>query len=252
MWCYAESTNWSGARCKYVSKLAMDCRKNTGFTHLPRLPGSWLTFADTYLKQVGDIFFSEDETSLLVMVKGGMDPTFAGFVAKFAVQDGTVATTATVTTPPSSGALFGAGLIPGSPNMILESDASVGALILNIDDLAATTAVVNITGQKASCWARVSTVTGTGFITDVLVNRLVEVDVHSGAIVTEYYAPTPFTGMSDFSTVGNFLWSLSAGNGTFPASITTFDIGGGPGTVREVSTYAIPGAGVNTMGMTTM
>ncbi len=202
---------------------------------------------------LGDLFFSEDETSLLAMVKGGMNPTCAGFVAKFAVQDGTVSTTATVATPPSSGALFGTGLIPGSPNTILVSDASVGALILNIDDLAAAPiAVVNITGQEASCWARVSSLTGTGFITDVLVNRLVEVNVQTGAIITEYYPPTPFTGMSDFRTVGAYLWALSAGNGSLPASITTFDISGGPGSAKLASTYAVPGAGVNTMGLVTV
>ena len=51
---------------------------------------------------VGDIFFSEDESSLLVMVKGNPKPAFTGFAAKFAVTDGSVATAGTQTTPPDS------------------------------------------------------------------------------------------------------------------------------------------------------
>ncbi len=199
---------------------------------------------------IGDIFFSEDDSSLLVMVKGAPEPPFTGFAAKFAVEGGKVAATGTQTTPPSSGALFGTGLIPGSPNIVFTSDASVGALTLNLDNLAAPPiAVTNVTGQIASCWAQVSPSTGTGFITDVATNRLIEVDIYSGAILTEYYPPNPFSGMTDFRIAGGYLWALSAGNGSVPASITTFDISGGPGSAKQVSTYAIPGAGVNTMGL---
>ena len=200
---------------------------------------------------IGDLFFSVDETSLLVMVKGDGTPDgFSGFAGKFAVADGQVSREGSQTTPPSSGALFGTGFIPGSSSKILTSDASVGALILDIDDLsAAPIAITNVTGQKASCWARVSSVTGTGFITDAAVNRLVEVSVTDGSIVKEYYPDTGFQGMTDFSTVGSGLWTLSAGNGSYPASITTFDVGGGAGRVSVTGSYVIPGAGVNTMGM---
>lgn len=199
---------------------------------------------------VGDIFFSEDDSCLVVMVKGNMKPAFTGYAAKYDVVNNQVATTGTQATPPGSGALFGTGLIPGSNNIVYTSDASFGALTLNLDDLAGTPlAVTNVTGQVASCWAQISSVTGTGFITDPGVNRLVVTNYQSGAIVQEYYPPNPFKGMTDFRTVGNYLWALAGSNGTFPASIVAFDISGGPGKVVQIQTYAIPGAGTNTQGL---
>ena len=151
-------------------------------------------------------------------------------------------------------ALFGTSLIPGSNDIVFASDGGFGALLLNIDDLAADPiGITNVTGQMASCWAQVSTKTGTGFITDVLRNRLVEASLQDGSIITEYNAPNPFNGMSDFRIVGDFLWALSASNGSYPTSITTFDISGGPGTVKQTSFYTVPlGAGHNTMGLVTM
>ena len=78
---------------------------------------------------------------------------------------------------------------------------------------------------------------------------MVEANIWTGAIVKEYYPSTPFQGMTDFRISGNYMWALSANNGSYDTSITTFDISGGPGSIVMASVYAVPGAGENTMGM---
>lgn len=196
----------------------------------------------------GDIFFSEDNNLLVTTVKGN-GTEFTGYAATFPVQGGKVGTTATYGTPPGSKALFGTGTIPGQPNLVLTSDAGFGAVVLDITDLSAKPLqLINVTGQGASCWAEVSA-SGRGFITDAAVNRLVEVNWQNGQIVKEYYPPTPFGGMTDFRISGDYLWALSASNGSYATSITTFDISGGPGSIAFASVYAVSGAGENTQGL---
>lgn len=198
----------------------------------------------------GDILFSEDNNLLLVLVKGN-GTEFTGYAATFPIEEGKIGRTATMATPPGSKALFGTGTIPGQPDTVLVSDAGFGALVLKITDLGAPPlATINVTGQSASCWAEV-TASGRGFITDAGINRLVEINIQSGAIVKEYYPPTPFVGMTDFRIVGDYLWTLSASNGSYATSITTFDISGGPGSIEFGSVYTVSGAGVNSQGLAT-
>lgn len=193
--------------------------------------------------------FSEDDDLLIALVKGN-GTEFTGYAATFPVTaDGTVGRTPTQATPPGSKALFGSATVPGQPDVIFTSDAGFGALTLNIMDLnAEPIAVVNVTGQKASCWAGV-TATGRGFVTDAAVNRLVEADVETGAIVLEYHPPTGFQGMTDFRIGGEYVWVLSASNGSYATSVSTFDISGGPGSVELASVYAVPSVGGNTQGL---
>jgi hypothetical protein len=195
----------------------------------------------------GDLLFSEDETLLIAMVKGN-GTEFTGYAATFPVSaSGMVGRTATMATPPGSKALFGMANIPGSSDLVYVSDAGFGGLTLNIDNLnAQPVAVTNVTGQQASCWAQVQS--NRGFITDAAVNRLVEASVDTGAITTEFYPPTGFMGMTDFRISGNYLWALSASNGSYPSSIQIFDISGGPGSIKFDSVYQT-GTGSNTQGM---
>lgn len=197
---------------------------------------------------IGDILFSEDNEALIVMMKGN-GSEFTGYAATFPIEGGKIGSTAAVATPLGSKALFGTSTIPGLPKTVLTSDAGFGALILDIDDLGGQPlAIINVTGQAASCWAEVSA-SGRGFVTDAGVNRLVEIDINSGAIVNLYYPPTLFKGMTDFQTAGDYLWALSASNGSYATSISTFDISGGPGSIEFVSVFAVPGAGENTQGL---
>ncbi|KAI1609537.1 hypothetical protein EDD36DRAFT_446205 [Exophiala viscosa] len=197
---------------------------------------------------ISDVYFAGDMSYLFVNVKGNPG-IFTTYAAVFKVENGSVATTATIATPPGSAVLFGTSLIDGTSNALV-ADAGFGALILDLADLSAEpVALVNITGQQASCWAATSGLTKTGFVTDAAVNRLVEIDLSNGDIVQEYYPPTPFPGMTDMAIGGEFLWTLSAGNGTTPPSINTFDLGAGRGQAKFVTAFAIPGVTANVQGL---
>lgn len=199
---------------------------------------------------VGDIIFNGDESEVIVFAKGnGKD--IPGFVEKYAVlQNGSLSQQGEQFMPPGLAVEFGSAVIPWSDNLVLSSQANFGAVVLDLDDLTAQPmAKTNITGQGATCWAEVSTYTGTGFVTDPTINRLVETYLTSGEIVSEYYPPNYNVGMTDFRISDNKIWLLSAGNGTTPASICTIDISGGPKSAKQIQNIAISGATANAQGL---
>jgi len=201
------------------------------------------------LNGIGDTLFTEDSRSLITLVKG--DPTVnnTGFVSIFPVSDdGCVSTQGTQSSPAGTAVLFGTALIPGTTN-VLATDASFGSAILNLQTLTAPVAVTKLADQKATCWAAVSQLTRTGFVTDVGVNHLVEVDLVSGAVVKELNSTNGNPGMIDLETAGPGIFALSPGNGSTPAAVTVFDISGGRGSAKEVQNFAVAGADKNAQGM---
>lgn len=179
-----------------------------------------------------------------------MDPNqaFPGFVSVFAVVDGQVATTDTQTTPAGTAVLFGTAPIPGT-TQVLTTDASFGSATLDLADLTSPIATTEVANQTATCWATVSNLTGTGFVTDVGVNRLVEVDLQSGAVVTNLQSQNGNPGMIDLQASAGMVYALAPGNGTTQASVTVFDISAGPGTAKEVQNFPVQGADNRAMGM---
>lgn len=198
---------------------------------------------------VGDIIFDGDESEVIVFAKGN-DKDIFGFVQKYSVlQNGTLPQQGEQYMPPGLSVEFGSAVIPWINNLVLSSQANFGAVVLDLDDLTAEPlAKTNITGQGATCWAEVSTSTGTGFVTPTI-NRLVETNLTSGDIVNEYYPPKINPGMMDFRILDNKMWLLSAGNGTTPASICTIDISGGPKSAKQIQNIAISGATANVQGL---
>jgi hypothetical protein len=72
--------------------------------------------------------------------------------------------------------LFGSQAIP-STNTVFATDAAFGAVVLAVDPVSGEAVTVgkgSVEGQVATCWATISPATGTAFVTDVRVNRLVE------------------------------------------------------------------------------
>lgn len=204
------------------------------------------------LNGIGITFFNSDSTALITTVKGNpMDPTgaFPGFISVFPVdENGQVATTDTQTTPAGTAVLFGTAPIPGTNN-VLTTDASFGSATLDLTNLAAPIATTNVTDQAATCWATISSLTGTGFVTDVGVNRLVEVDLQTGELVNEVFSQNGNPGMIDLQASGSMVYALAPGNGSTPASVTVFDISAGKGTAVEVQNFAVEGADNRAMGM---
>lgn len=218
---------------------------------------------------VSHAFFSDDESSLFVTVKG--DPAVQGkrgFFSVFPVETdcsaagadmpATLARTDTRSSPLGTLVMFGSAPVPGSRNGdVFVTDASFGAAIVRVDkqtDRAATVGNQDIAGQKATCWVAISPFTRTAFVTDVAVNRLIEMSVGDAGVLGEVNLATSNSdpGLLDIRAAGTFVYALSPGNGTTGAAISVVDVSGGRGRGKAVQHFeglAQLGAGKNSMGM---
>lgn len=197
---------------------------------------------------IGDTFFNEDSSALITAVKGNPPVNHTGFVSTFPVSNGAVSTQDTQTSPAGTAVLFGTAVIPGTSN-VLATDASFGSAVLDLNNLATPLATTKIADQAATCWAAFSPVTGTGFVTEVAVNHLVEVTLASGAIVQELNSTNGNPGMIDLQAAGNNIFALSPGNATIPTAVTVFDLSGGSGNTKEVQNFQVMGGDINAQGM---
>ena len=209
---------------------------------------------------VSQLLFSEDESRLFGLVKG--DPTVnnTSFFSVFPVQSGdwrmgaSLATTDIRSSPSGTAVLFGSQDIPGTNNVFV-TDASFGGAVVAVDPTtneASTIARQEIAGQMATCWSTMSSVTGTAFVTDVLVNRIVEMSLTDASIVSIIdLTANGDQGLIDLKAAGNFVYALSPENGTTHAAVTVLDVSGGPGTAKQIQHFDLSGMGVdkNAQGM---
>ncbi|KAK4186430.1 hypothetical protein QBC35DRAFT_554143 [Podospora australis] len=225
---------------------------------------------------VSQTFFSEDESTLFTTVKGDPAANKTGFLSAFSVQGASqsgrgggnsigasLARTDTRNSPQGTAVLFGSQVIPGTKANIFATDASFGAAILSVVDsdhrggggsdtkAAKVLARVEVPGQKATCWATISPATGTAFVTDVGVNRLIEMSLEDASILGELdLSANGDPGLIDLRAGGSFVYALSPGNGTTEAAVTVVDVSGGKGSAKMVQHFELKGlAGRNAMGM---
>ncbi|KIM96417.1 hypothetical protein OIDMADRAFT_44585 [Oidiodendron maius Zn] len=200
---------------------------------------------------VSQTFFNADSTALITTVKG--DPTVnnTGFLSIFPVVNNAVSTQDVRSSPAGTAVLFGSALIPNSSNIFV-TDASFGSATLSIaaNNTADVSASTKIADQAATCWAAISDVTNSAFVTDVGVNHLVEVDTTTGKLIRELNSTNGNPGMIDLVSAGNFIYALSPGNATTKAAVTVFDVSGGQGTAKEVQNFNPSGVTDNAQGMT--
>ena len=115
---------------------------------------------------VSHVIFNEDGSQLLASVKG-VPPT-PGFIASWDVDSktGALSTNFTMSTPAKGGLLpFSMTVIPGK-DAILNTDAGVGFDILDYkNNKTASSSIVPISGQKATCWSSFSNKTGNFYLT---------------------------------------------------------------------------------------
>ncbi|KAK0390831.1 hypothetical protein NLU13_0334 [Sarocladium strictum] len=178
---------------------------------------------------VSQLFFSEDEKTLFTTVKG--DPAVndkPGFLAAFPVEaacSGGVSADAVMSTPKDTLVLFGSSIIPGSTDVFV-TDASFGAAVLSVgaDLKAETKGRGAVKGQAATCWATVSPATNTAFVTDVGVNRLVEMSVDDATILNEIdLGANGQSGMIDLKAAGQMLYVLAPGNNDTRPAVVVLD-----------------------------
>ncbi|KAK3311168.1 uncharacterized protein B0T15DRAFT_388436 [Chaetomium strumarium] len=223
---------------------------------------------------VSQVFFSADESMLFATVKGDPASNNTGFFSAFSVQRanaprhhhsssssrGPMSAVSRIeqrSFPNNTAVLFGSQPIPGSPtnHHVFATDASFGAAILSVDPAtgrASTIATGEIAGQKATCWATISPATGTAFVTDVAVNRLVEMDVRDARVLSQLdlsAAGSPDPGLIDLRAAGGFIYALSPGNGTTEAAVSVVSVGGGSAKMVQRFGLGSMGVGRNAMGM---
>ncbi|MCJ1237611.1 hypothetical protein MMC14_005598 [Varicellaria rhodocarpa] len=206
---------------------------------------------------VADTFFNNHETALITTIKG--DPTVnnTGFMSIFPMTGAkgakgakSLSTAETRSSPPGTAVLFGSVNIPGT-NSVLATDASFGALIMDISEnnTAATSATAKLADQKATCWATISPATGTGFVTDVGVNHIVEVDLANMTVVKDLTLTNGNPGMIDLEAAGDFIYALSPGTANVSSAVTVFDVSGGRGSVTQIQNFNPKGVSQNAQGM---
>jgi hypothetical protein len=200
------------------------------------------------LNSIAQVFFNSDSTSLITIVKGDGTMPDTGLIAIYPVVNGVPSMTPQNTSPANTAVMFGSANIPGTNNLLV-TDAAFGFVILDQANLSTPLAVTNITGQGATCWATVSASTGTGFVTDVLVSHIVEMDLTTGAIISDVDAGNNGQGMIDLTNAGGHVIALSPGNGTVDGAVTVFDVSGGAGTVKSLQNLVMPGVTRFAQGM---
>ncbi|TVY82155.1 hypothetical protein LSUE1_G002997, partial [Lachnellula suecica] len=200
---------------------------------------------------ISQVFFNADSSALLTTVKGNPAVNNTGFLSAFPVQNGCVSRQETRSSPNGTAVLFGVAALPGPGNKFIMTDASFGAALISLSsNLTGTVnAATPLAGQKATCWATFSSTTGTAFVTDVGVNRLVELDAGNGGIVKEYEGGNGNLGMIDLEGKGDFVYALAPGNASTPASVSVWDVSEGRGNAREVQNFMPRGVSDTVQGM---
>ncbi|TDL19074.1 hypothetical protein BD410DRAFT_727624 [Rickenella mellea] len=162
------------------------------------------------------VIFSEDETKLIASVKG-VPPT-PGFLATWDIAaDGTLSQNFTQSTPSAGGLLpFSMTVIPGK-NAVLATDAGIGFDIFDFSKgSSASSSIVPINGQGATCWSSFSKQTGNFYLTDIDTATVTEVNVDAnlkGSIVKQYpQGKGSGTIDNEIATIGgnDFMYVLGA------------------------------------------
>ncbi|SCU77296.1 LAME_0A00540g1_1 [Lachancea meyersii CBS 8951] len=173
------------------------------------------------LDTVSQVLFSDDETKLLVTVKGAPAMGKTGFLAVFPVTgqcltgEAKVAASRIESTLNGTVALFGFEQIANS-NRYFVADAGYGAAIISVDENTDSSQLLHkqvISDQKATCWAAISPATNSVFVTDPLVNHIVEMSLIDASITSVINTTTTndATGYIDLTAAGNFVYFLSPG-----------------------------------------
>ena len=207
---------------------------------------------------VSQVLFSKDENSLYAMVKGDPGKPGTGFAATMKVSESCGAASLSMDMPHTSvisntALLFGAALVPG--DRIVVTDPSFGAAILETSGPMVGLKLsmkTTIPDQKATCWATYSSATGTAFVTDGGVNRLIELNVKDGSIASTLdLSSNGNPGLLDIEAAGNYIYALSPGNGAeVKPAVTVVDVSGGARSGKMIQNFSLSGmAGQRSMGL---
>lgn len=192
------------------------------------------------------ISFSEDSSAVIVTVKGNPAVKNTGFVAIYPVSYGVVSRHVTKSSPAGTALPF--GISNFSANKFIIADPAIGGAILSVDPTSfqvSTTTAIAVPGQAAICWSAYSSVTKSAYLADAGVNRIVEIDTMTGAIVSQLALTNGNKGMFDIAASGNYLYALSpTASATY---VVVMDISGGRGMIKEAQNFEVVGLGIGTV-----
>lgn len=182
---------------------------------------------------VSQVFWSNDEATLFVTVKGDPDKNIIGFLAAYPMQKSAgngatgLAEQPVRSSPNGTAVLFGSLPIPNTSN-IFATDASFGGSILSVDGdgQGSPLAAQPIKGQMATCWVTISAARNTAFVTNVGTPKLVEMSLKDASIVnTVDVSSTGAAGMIDLKAAGDFAYVLAPGTGQNKTHILVISAG---------------------------
>lgn len=209
---------------------------------------------------VSDILFNQDQSQLLVSVKGS--PTGApGFIANFQVTSSRpfkLASSAVKSTPHGGVLPFSMTLVRDTPDTVLNTDAAFGVSVSNINHKTGSiisSSSLAINNQTATCWSSFSPRTGSFYLTDVGNARLTEVSVNRSAPTVNLVATHVLDGIggridqSVASTrIGDFAYILAPGAGAVDVVKLV-----GPGKAVQIQSFdvkaAVPDLPISVQGM---
>ncbi|KAI2775231.1 hypothetical protein F4815DRAFT_487439 [Daldinia loculata] len=203
---------------------------------------------------VSQVLFSDDESTLITIVKGDPATNKTGFISTLPVSEiNSDCPHDTRTTPEGTAVLFGSQAIPGT-NTFFSTDASFGAAVFSLDQATGGVTTVGkqaLSDQKATCWSAYAPATKSVFVTDVALPRIVEMSAKDASIISQIdLSHTGDAGFIDLAAAGNFLYVLSPGNQTTGAAVIVLDISGGQGKAKFLQRFSVEElAGRNSQGL---
>ena len=189
--------------------------------------------------------FNADESALIVTQSGNPTTYTDGHLLVFPVDDAThdlseplIAITVRAPVPHSI------VNIPNT-NRVFATDIIFGTAIFDIDLSGRTVLLKNTTAipnERHLGWSLISPATGSVYSTDAQVNRLVEQNATTGAIIGYVRGSNrAVLGMPDITGSGDKLYALSQGTRPNSTWVTVFDVSGGPGKARVLQNFRLQG-----------
>lgn len=173
----------------------------------------------------GHIFYSEDQSKLIVSVKS-VSPTL-GHLLLYDVLPGNQISQSPRIITASASLPFGSVVVPGR-NAILSADPSIGGEVFDLTRNKSNP--IDVPGQGFACWSGYSQTTGNFYLSDPIASRITELSINQdlqGTVVRDY----PLT------------------NGSLNLDMTIFGVNGqewmylvSPGT-RQIDAFALNGPG---------
>jgi hypothetical protein len=197
------------------------------------------------LSLVGDAFFANDDSLLVVTVRGSS--TLPAFVATYRVDlFGQVSTEGSLGVPNGITNSFGGAPVPKS-SLILVADPSFGAYVLDLNHPQAPASIITVAGQQATCWAGVTPGSAVGILPDAGTNVITEVNVHTGKVTQQWESKNGNSGNFDFGlSADNKLFALSFNPSNTAAHVASINLSQG---FKDIDNAAIPGTDNHSQGL---